>query len=94
MVVDHREIWLAGPKQTVGYFNTGDNNFPFSPISSAFIENGSAAQFGAIKLDNTIFWIGADERGSGMAWRAQGYTPSRISTHAIETAWQVIFTHR
>jgi hypothetical protein len=88
MVVDHREIWLAGPKQTVGYFNTGDNNFPFSPISSAFIESGSAAQFGAIKLDNTIFWIGADERGSGMAWRAQGYTPSRISTHAIETAWQ------
>lgn len=87
MVVDHREIWFAGPKQTVGYFNTGDNNFPFSPISSAFIESGSAAQFGAVKADNTIYWIGADERGAGIVWRAQGYTPQRVSTHALETAW-------
>src|SRR5262249_8102525 len=87
MVVDHREVWFAAPKQTVGYFNSGDNNFPFSPISSAFIESGCAAQFSPTKLDNTIYWIGADERGNAMAWRARGYTPERVSTHAIETAW-------
>jgi len=40
-----------------------------------------------VRLDNSNFWIGADERGQGIAWRAQGYTPQRVSTYAIENEW-------
>src|ERR1700685_3758095 len=35
-----------------------------------------------------LFWLGQDSRGAAIAWRANGYTPVRISTHATEFAWQ------
>jgi hypothetical protein len=88
MIVTFREVWFLGQKQSAAYQNTGDTNNPFQPIPSAFMEQGCAAQFATVRMDNTGFWLGADERGQGMAWRANGYTPVRISTHAVETAWQ------
>src|SRR6266568_5308416 len=87
MIVDHRELWLAGSKQSVGYSNLGAANSPFVPIPGAFIETGALCVQAITKLDNTPFWLGADERGSLIAYRASGYTPQRVSTHAIENAW-------
>ena len=87
MLVDHREICLLGTKQSQCYYDSG-NTFPYDVIPGGFAEQGSAATFGAIKADNTVLWIGQDERGNAVAWRAEGYTPKRISTHAIESAWQ------
>ena len=88
MHVDHREICLFGAKQSIVYANTGDPNTPFLPINGAFAEQGSGAVFGNTKLDNTSFWIGANEHGGGIGWKAQGYTPIRVTNHAIEYAWQ------
>jgi hypothetical protein len=87
MIVDHRELWLAGDKQSVGYYNSGAGNSPFVPIPGAFIETGALCVQAITKLDNTPFWLGADERGALVAYRASGYTPQRVSTHAIENAW-------
>jgi len=39
-------------------------------------------------MDNSVFWLGADARGQGIVYRAQGYQAVRISTHAIEFAIQ------
>lgn len=88
MIVDHSEIILAGPKQSLAYFNSGNPDFPFEPIPGAFVENGIVAPDSLTKLDNATFWIGGDERGSGIGFRLQGYTPLRISNHAVEHAWQ------
>lgn len=87
-LADHREAWLWGSRNAVVYFNSGDPLFPFAPIPGAFLEQGSIAQWGALRIDNTICWLGGDERGAGIAWRAQGYSPVRISNHAVEYAWQ------
>jgi hypothetical protein len=46
------------------------------------------APFSIAKLDNSIFWLGADPRGYGIVYRNQGYTGKRVSTHAIEYAIQ------
>lgn len=86
MIVDHREVWLFCETKTVVYQDTGAV-FPFEPISSGFIEQGCTAAFSPCRLDNSIFWLGQDERGGSVAWRAKGYTPDRVSTHAIEYAW-------
>lgn len=51
------------------------------------MEQGMASRNSAVRLDNSVFWIGADERGGGIAWRANGYTPQRVSNHAVEWAW-------
>jgi len=84
MTADHRELWLQGTKTTEIWYNSGAGNFPFQPISGAFIESGIWAPFSVAKLDNTIMWVAGDERGNGVVMRANGYTPSRISTLAVE----------
>lgn len=81
---DHREVWFWGPKKAVVYFDSGAALFPFDVIPGAILEQGIAAPFSAARLDNSVFWLGSDERGNGIVWRAQGYTPQRISNHAVE----------
>ncbi len=89
MIVDHREIWLYGASFSTVYYNNGNADFPFVPNPSAsVIEMGIAAKNSVAKLDNTIFWLGQDVRGQGIVWKASGYTPVRVTTHAIELAIQ------
>lgn len=81
---DHRELWVFGPKAIQVYADTGDFPFPFDIVPSGFLERGLAAPFSIAKCDNSIMWLGSDERGNGMVWRANGYEPARISDHALE----------
>lgn len=87
VVVDHREPWFFTSKAIVPYYDSGNPDFPYEPVPGAFIEQGCIAQNSAVKLDNSIFWIDQDERGGGIARRANGYTGVRVSNHAIEYAW-------
>lgn len=86
VISDHRELWLIGQDSAEVWVNTGNADFPFERSGNVFIEHGCAAAFTLAKIDNTVFWLGADSRGNGIVWRANGYTPMRISTHAIEYA--------
>jgi len=80
--VDHREVWLFGTKSTEIWTNTGAADFPFQRISGTVLERGCAAAGSVAKLDNSLFWLADD----GIVYRASGYTPQRVSTHAIEFA--------
>lgn len=86
IISSHRELWLIGTDSAEIWINTGNADFPFERSGNVFIEHGCAAAFTLDKIDNTVFWLGADTRGAGTIWRANGYTPQRISTHAIEYA--------
>lgn len=86
LVTDHRELWLLGESSTEVWFDSGNSDFPFERIQGAFLEVGCAAPHSVVKLDGSVFWLGADERGQGIVLRAQGYQPRRVSTHAIEFA--------
>lgn len=86
MVVDHRELWLFGTETTEIWANTGDADAPFQRSGNAFIEQGIAAPWSAAKADNSVFWLGRGEQGEGVVFRAEGYSPVRISTHALEFA--------
>lgn len=86
--VDHRELWLFGETSTEVFFNSGNIDFPFERTGNAFIQIGCAAAQSVASMDNTIYWIGKDERGQGAVWRANGYSPVRTSTHAVEKAIQ------
>ncbi len=83
IIVNHRELWVFGSKRSQPYQDTGSAEV-FDPIPGALIEVGCAATFSVSRLDNSVFWIGMDERGAAIAWRSNGYTPQRISTHAVE----------
>jgi hypothetical protein len=84
VISDHRELWLFGSNSAEVWVNTGNSDFPFQRSGNTFIEHGCAAGATVAKADNTVFWLGTDDRGSGIVWRADGYTPMRVSTHAIE----------
>lgn len=86
LLTDHREVWLFGATSTEVWFNSGAADFPFERTGGGFIEHGCAAKFSPAKLDNSVFWLGADDKGRGIVWRALGYQPQRISTHAVEYA--------
>lgn len=77
---DHREMWLFGEHSTEIWYNSGDPDFPFERMQGAFVERGIAASHSAVKMDNSVFWVGDDR----IVYRANGYLPGRISTHAVE----------
>lgn len=83
---DHRELWLFGTRTTEVWYNSGDPSFPFTRAVNGFLETGTVARWSPAKADNTVFWLGQDDKGAGVVYRADGYTPKRISTFAIETA--------
>lgn len=87
VVVDHREAWMFGANTTEVWYDSG-GTFPLSPVQGAFSEVGLAATYSVAKLDNGLFWLGADARGQGVVYRTNGYTATRISTHAVEFAIQ------
>jgi hypothetical protein len=91
MFADHNELWFWGERQSQPYALTGSAN-TFDIIPGAFIEAGIFAPNSPVRLDNSIFWLGGDERGAGVVWRANGYTPQRVSNHAIEFALQGYLT--
>lgn len=86
IIVDHNELWLFGTNSVEVWYDSGGIAFPFSRIQGAFNELGCAATFSVAKMENGLFWLGADARGRGMVYRANGYRGERISTHAVEYA--------
>jgi hypothetical protein len=82
------ELWLFGTASTEIFILTGDPDAPFQRQGNTFIETGAASASCIAKIDSTVFWLGQDERGNGIVWRAQGYSPARISNHALEHAIQ------
>jgi len=88
IVVAHRDIWLFGKNTTEVWYNAGTSPYPFAAIPGAFIEEGIAAPASASRVGNTVMWLGQSEEGSCVVWRANGYTPQRVSTHALEYAIQ------
>ena len=87
LLVSHREAWLFGTNSVEVWYDSGAADFPLTPVQGAFNEIGCVAAFSVAKLDNGIFWLGADARGRGIVYRASGYTAARVSTHAVE--WQI-----
>lgn len=82
--VSHRELWVFGSQHAQPYQDTGTDEI-FDVIPGALIETGNGPTFSPCIIDNTVFWISEDIRGARQAWRGNGYTPLRISTHAVET---------
>ncbi len=92
MIAVYRQLWMFGVDgHAQVYYNSGANAYtPFDVIGAGgvgYMEEGIDAPGSLAVLDNAPFWIGGNVNGAGMAWRANGYTPMRISNHAVETAW-------
>ncbi len=88
VLADHSELWLFGQLHAEVWQDTGAADFPFERMPGGLIQQGCAAKFTPKRLDNSIYWLGRNEYGHGVVWRANGYTPARASTPAVEFAIQ------
>lgn len=84
LVNDNGNLWLFGDRSVEVFQNTGNATFPFERIPGAVIQTGCAAPFTVQSFDNTVAWLGVDEYGRGVVWKANGYSAQRMSTQAIE----------
>ena len=77
------QLWLFGEKSTEIWTNVG-GIFPFRRISGARLEVGILSPFSAIEIDNSVMWVGRDKFGLGIVYKAQGFSPVRVSNTPIE----------
>ena len=82
LIVSHREVLVLGERTGEFFRNTEAAQGTFQRIDGTEMEVGCAATHSARKLDNSVFWLGND----GSVYRLNGYSPIRISTHAMEQA--------
>jgi hypothetical protein len=78
------QLWLLGTRTIEIWSNTGDSNFPFRRISGAKIDTGAVSAFSIVEIDNSIMWVGKDKFGQGIVYKAQGFSPVRVSNTPIE----------
>lgn len=90
MLVDHQQVLFLKYQDTSVFWDSGNADFPIEPVGGSPIEQGTIAAWSPQKVDNSVMWLGGDVRGAGVVWRMQGYTPQRVSTHAIENIIQGI----
>lgn len=86
VINDHRELIFFGSANSGStpsaeiWVNTGDADFPFERQGNAFLERGTLDRDSIVKIDNGVHFVGDDR----IVYRLDGYSPIRISTHAVE----------
>jgi hypothetical protein len=80
VISSQQELWVLKKRSFEVWHNTGNADFPFERMPGGVKPRGLAAAFAIAEDDNTLFWLGDDL----IVYRANGYTPLRVSTHAIE----------
>lgn len=88
IISSNRNLWLLGDQTLEVWFDSGDNLNPFQFIAGTMAQIGLVSPFAVTKMANTIFWLGKDQNGKGVVYAANGYAPQRVSTTAIELAFQ------
>lgn len=85
LAVINGHLWLLGQKNFEIWYNAGGTPFPFARMPGTTINKGILARFAYAKIDNTLMWLGADDLGWAVVYRASGALPVRVSTYAIES---------
>ena len=87
MVVDgSRQIWLIGEQTGEVWYDAGTSPFPFQPVPGSVFGYGTVAPYSVKLAGDKMIWLSQTADGAGIVVAATGLVPSRISTHAIETA--------
>ena len=85
---NHLYLWIFGLNTTVVFQDTGNASFPFQRVAGSQIEMGCGGAQTIVTIDNTLMWLGSSDRGPAVMYRADGFLPTRVSNHALETAMQ------
>ncbi len=88
IMADRGQLYIFGTNSSEVWqndLNTGVQQ----RIQGAVAREGSVARFAPVSMQQHIYYLGTSDGGSTVAYRVDGYTPTRISTHAIEEQWDI-----
>jgi hypothetical protein len=83
---DRGQIYLQGTKSAEVWQNDPNTGRPVR-LQGATAAEGTSARYCTVTMQERIYFIGGSPLGNPVAYRLDGYTPTRISTHAVEEAW-------
>lgn len=81
-------LQLFGTSHSEAYYDTGSNSTIFARYEGSYQYIGIAAPWSVAYLDNSVFWLGQDDRGQLIVYRLDGFTPKRVSDYSFESAVQ------
>ena len=84
LIVDHREVYLLGEQSSEVWVDVGSQPFPFQRIPGTSTQHGIAAKHSMARVGNSFAYVSRNNRGQAMIVQMNGYSPQRISTHAVE----------
>lgn len=84
LIVDHREVYLMGENSSEVWTDAGSFPFAFQRIPGTSTQHGICAKASLSRMGNSFAYVSRNIRGQGQIMMMQGYTPTRISTHAVE----------
>lgn len=84
IIVDHREVYLLGEVSSEVWVDSGLFPFAFQRIPGTSTQHGIAAKFSVARIGNSFAYLSKNVRGQSQIMMMNGYTPTRISTHAVE----------
>lgn len=87
ILTDHEQLYLLGTQTVEVWQNTGSSLFPFQRVPGAMIRKGSVARYAPAAINEKIHFVDGSPNGGPVAYRLDGFTPVRISTHAVEQFW-------
>lgn len=83
---DREQIYLFGTETSEVWQNDLATGRPVR-LTGAVAKEGSIARFAVVSMQEHVYFLGGPPGGSAVAYRIDGFTPTRISTHAVEEAW-------
>ena len=78
------QLWLFGSLTTEVWTPSGNIRFPFELITGGVVDMGIAGPHCVQGMSDGPVWVGRNREGGIAVYRANGFTPVRISTEAIE----------
>jgi hypothetical protein len=85
-ITPYGQICLPGTQSGEFWYNAGNFPFPFAPDPSGLFAAGVTATFSIQVAGDAIVWLGARSEGGYQVLAATGFTPQRLSNHALEFA--------
>ncbi len=79
-----QDLWVYGKDSYEVHYDAGQLNTVFTRRLGTLAGIGCAAKASVVFMRDQMFWLGDGKNGRGVVWASNGYSATRISTHAIE----------
>ncbi len=84
---DREQLYVWGQEYEMEVWTNDKNTGRPVRIDGATSQEPSAARYAVVSMQERVYFIGGSGGGNPVAYRLDGFTPTRISTHAVEEAW-------